>query len=542
MIAENLPLGAGCEPALKPRAILRISTAGSVDDGKSSLIGRLLYDTKSIFEDQLKAIESASARRGSDQVELALLTDGLRAEREQNITIDVAYRYFSTPRRKFIIADTPGHEQYTRNMVTGTSTSELSIILLDARKGVLPQSRRHLAISALLGIRQIVVAVNKMDLVEFSQETFRSIRSEFETIAARLGLTRLEFIPISALLGDNVVERSASTPWYHGPSLLEFLEEVEILAARADVGLRLPVQYVIRPDQDFRGLAGRIESGSIAPGDRVRVLPSGRDALIAEVKTSTGNQSASEGRSVVVTLDRHLDVSRGEMIVDPESPPELSDRFEAIVAWMSETPLKPGQTYVLLHAQRAVRAQVVSVPSKIDVATVQSSPAQGLESNDLGSVVFQTSQPLFLDPYRSCRATGSFALVDPATNVTVGAGMVEHILAAPGESKADREVFRIEGELEQAKDLAARLARHLRSRGGSPIVLDAGEIGALGEIDLDGLATYLSDQAVTPILVTDGEALTLFRRKVTSTEWTRTPVEPNADLEQILGEPWHPDI
>jgi len=405
--------------------LLRFATAGSVDDGKSSLIGRLLYDSKAILEDQMRAIEHASRQRGAEQVELALLTDGLRAEREQNITIDVAYRYFATARRKFIIADTPGHLQYTRNMVTGTSTADLSVVLVDARKGVLTQSRRHAAISSLLGIQQIVVAVNKMDLVDYDPEVFRAIQREFRAFTDRLGVPNVTFIPISALLGDNVVEPSERMGWYLGPTLLQFLEEVPH-PVRAATSLRLPVQYVVRPHQDFRGFAGRIEGGSVAVGDLVTVASNGRTSRVKSVHVA-GREAlrASLGQPVVVTIEDEIDISRGDILFAEGDGPTAASRFEAVVCWLQEKPLEIGQRYVLLHTTRRLSAVVEAVVNRIDVDTLETRDAANLGMNDLGRLALRTSSPLFFDAYEANAATGSFVLVDPGTNVTVAAGMIQ---------------------------------------------------------------------------------------------------------------------
>lgn len=409
-----------------PTDILRLATAGSVDDGKSSLIGRLLYDSKSILEDQMLAIERASRNRGADQVELALLTDGLRAEREQNITIDVAYRYFSTAKRKFIIADTPGHLQYTRNMVTGTSTADLSVILIDARKGVLSQSRRHAAISSLLGIRHLVVAVNKMDLVDFSESVFRTIEAEFQAFVSRLGVPNVTFIPISALLGDNVVDPSENTPWYAGPTLLGHLESVDV-SERPDSAFRLPVQYVIRPHQDFRGFAGRIESGEIRVGDPVRVAASGIESTVRSLTIAgVASPEAGAGQPVVLELDHDVDVSRGDLFVTPSAPTQGADQVEAVACWLGEEPLAINKRYLVLHATRRVSGIVEAVSHRIDVDTLDPSPATQLGLNELGRLRIRTASPLHFDPYVENPATGSFVLVDPDTNATVAAGMLEH--------------------------------------------------------------------------------------------------------------------
>ncbi|MFN8620694.1 MAG: sulfate adenylyltransferase subunit CysN [Chloroflexota bacterium] len=410
--------------------LLRFSTAGSVDDGKSTLIGRLLYDSKGIFEDQLAAIERTSRRRGYAQVDLALLTDGLRAEREQGITIDVAYRYFATPRRKFIIADTPGHVQYTRNMVTGASTSDLAIILIDARNGVLEQSRRHAFIAALLGIPHLVVAVNKMDLVGYSEEVFERITAEFSTWASKLDVHDIQFIPMSALHGDNVVQRSLSMPWYQGPSLLYHLEHVYIASDRNLIDARFPVQWVIRPQShehhDFRGYAGQIAAGVFKKGDAVVVLPSGKRSRIASIATMDGEiDTAAPPLSVTIQLEDDVDVSRGDMLCRPHNQPTVAQELDAMVCWMNDAPLKPGGRYWLKHTTRTVRAIVDDLRYRIDVNTLHREPgAEQLGLNEIGRVKLRTSAPLMLDEYRDSRTTGGFILIDEATSDTVGAGMV----------------------------------------------------------------------------------------------------------------------
>jgi len=410
--------------------LLRFSTAGSVDDGKSTLIGRLLYDSKGIFEDQLAAIEKTSRRRGYAQVDLALLTDGLRAEREQGITIDVAYRYFATPRRKFIIADTPGHIQYTRNMVTGASTSDLAIVLIDARNGVLEQSRRHAFIASLLGIPHLVVAVNKMDLVGYSEEVFERIQAEFSGWAAKLAVHDIQFIPISALHGDNVVQRSVAMPWYQGPSLLYHLEHVYTASDRNLIDARFPVQWVIRPQtdehHDFRGYAGQIAAGVFKKGDTVVVLPSGKKSRIRSIATADGElESAAPPMSVVMQLEDDVDVSRGDMLCRPHNQPTVAQEIEAMVCWMTDTPLKTGSRYWLKHTTRTVRAVVDDLRYRIDVNTLhREEGVDQLVLNEIGRVRLRTSAPLMADEYRDSRTTGGFILIDEATSDTVGAGMI----------------------------------------------------------------------------------------------------------------------
>ena len=405
--------------------ILRFSTAGSVDDGKSTLIGRLLYDSKAIFEDQLQAIEQASTARGDAAVELALLTDGLRAEREQGITIDVAYRYVTTPKRKFIIADTPGHIQYTRNMVTGASTTELAIVLVDARKGVLTQSKRHTFIASLLQIPHLVVAVNKMDLVGYSEDVYKQIVADYNAFVGRLNVRDVVYIPISALHGDNVVRQSDSMPWYDGTTLLHHLETVNIGANRNSIDFRLPVQYVIRPHQNFRGFAGQIVSGRVAIGDEVVSLPTGLRSQVSAIWRGEENcERASVGDSVVLTLSDEIDISRGDMLVRVRNLPHKSNQIDATLCWVNEEPMDPRGSYWLQHSTRQVRAFLQDLNYRINVDTMHREAADILHLNEIGRVQITTTQPLFFDSYQINRATGSFILIDPHTNNTVAAGMI----------------------------------------------------------------------------------------------------------------------
>jgi bifunctional enzyme CysN/CysC len=414
-----------------PSSLLRIATAGSVDDGKSTLIGRLLHDSKSIFEDQLDAIARTSASRGDEQTDLALLTDGLRAEREQGITIDVAHRYFATPKRKFVIADTPGHVQYTRNMVTGASTANLALLLIDARKGVLEQTRRHALLSSLLRVPHLVLCINKMDLVDYSQEVYDEIREEFSAFAAKLEITDLAFIPISALQGDNVVTRSENMPWFEGQPLLGYLEDVHIASDRNLVDNRFPVQMVIRPmsaeHPDYRGYAGSVVGGIFKRGDEVMVMPSRKTSTIARIDTPNGEaEQAFAPMAATLLLDDEIDVSRGDMICRPTNQPTANRRFEAMVCWFDETSsLRTGTPYQLKHTTRWLTAEVESLRYRLDVDTLHRDlDAATLEVNDIGRVAIHTTAPLFFDEYRLNRTTGSFILVDPATDLTVGAGMI----------------------------------------------------------------------------------------------------------------------
>jgi bifunctional enzyme CysN/CysC len=414
-----------------PSELLRIATAGSVDDGKSTLIGRLLHDTKSIFEDQMESIERTSEKRGDEQTDLALLTDGLRAEREQGITIDVAHRYFATPKRKFVIADTPGHIQYTRNMVTGASTANLALLLVDARKGVLEQTRRHALLSSLLRVPHLILCVNKMDLVDYDEAIYDEIREDFTGFAAKLEITDLGFVPISALEGDNVVERSLNMPWFEGQPLLGQLEEVHIASDRNLVDNRFPVQYVIRPQssehRDYRGFAGSVVGGIFKQGDEVIVLPSGRTSTIAQIDTPNGAVTqAFPPMAVTMLLEDELDVSRGDMICRPTNQPNGSRSFEAMVCWFDETSsLRTGAPYQLKHTTKWVTAEVEDLRYQLDVDTLHRDlDAETLDVNDIGRIRIHTTSPLFFDEYRLNRNTGSFILVDPATDLTVAAGMI----------------------------------------------------------------------------------------------------------------------
>ncbi|WP_372471753.1 sulfate adenylyltransferase subunit 1 [Micromonospora trifolii] len=421
----------GAGPEARAMDLLRFATAGSVDDGKSTLIGRLLYDTKSLFTDQLAAVEAVSAARGDEYTNLALLTDGLRAEREQGITIDVAYRYFATPRRKFIIADTPGHIQYTRNMVTGASTADLALILVDARKGLVEQSRRHAFLCSLLRVPHLVLCVNKMDLVDWSQEVYERIADEFTAFAAKLDAPDLTVVPVSALRGDNIVTRSDNMPWYEGPSLLHHLERVHIASDRNLVDVRFPVQYVIRPQSttvtDYRGYAGQVASGVLKPGDEVMVLPSGFTSRIAAVETADGPVAeAFPPMSVTVRLADEIDISRGDLICRPNNAPAVAQDIEAMVCWMDETaPLRVGGRYAIKHTTRSARAIVRGLHYRLDINSLhRDESADELRLNEIGRVRLRTTVPLLADEYRRNRTTGGFVIIDEATNRTVGAAMI----------------------------------------------------------------------------------------------------------------------
>jgi len=420
--------------------LLRFTTAGSVDDGKSTLIGRLLYDSKTLFEDQLENLERLSQQRG-EELNLALLTDGLRAEREQGITIDVAYRYFATPVRKFIIADTPGHIQYTRNMVTGASTANLALILVDARNGVTEQTHRHIFIASLLQIPHFVICINKMDLVNYNQEVYDSIKTEIEDFISKLSIPDITFIPISALLGDNVVNASKNMEWYHGPTLLYHLEDVHIGSDENLVDCRFPVQYVIRPRSDkyhdYRGYAGKIASGIFKPGDNVIVLPSGFTTTIKTIESPQGEiVEAFPPMSVVMQLADDLDVSRGDMLVRPHNTPFISQDLDCMICWMNTKPLNAGTRYIIRHTTKEIKGIVKEIQYKIDINTLHRIPeVTSLGLNEIGRITIRTAQPLFFDSYQHNRATGSIILVDETTNETVGAGMIREPSAKVPEKK-----------------------------------------------------------------------------------------------------------
>jgi bifunctional enzyme CysN/CysC len=414
------------------KGLLRFITCGSVDDGKSSLIGRLLFESKMLYEDQLATLASDSRRIGTTggELDFALLLDGLSAEREQGITIDVAYRFFSTERRKFIVADTPGHEQYTRNMVTGASTADVAVILVDARKGVLVQTRRHSYLVSLLGIRHIVLAINKMDLVDYSEVRFNEIRQQFEPFARQIGLHEVRYLPISAVQGANITRLSERTPWFHGPTLMEYLETVEVDEQRLQrAPFRLPVQWVNRPNLDFRGFSGLIASGVIGQGARVRVSPAGTQSTVARIVTADGDlEQAVAGQSVTLTLRDEIDVSRGDVISAAESPPEVADQFEATVVWMHEQPLLRGRSYLMKIGTKTVTATILPIKYKINVNTLEQLAATRLELNEIGVCVLELDRPVAFDPYEDNRETGAFILIDRLTNNTVGAGMLRFAL------------------------------------------------------------------------------------------------------------------
>ena len=409
------------------KSLLRFITCGSVDDGKSTLIGRLLYESKMIFEDQLTTLEQDSKKVGTqgENIDFALLVDGLAAEREQGITIDVAYRFFATEHRKFIVADTPGHEQYTRNMATGASTADLAVLLIDARQGVLTQTKRHAFIASQLGVGHIVLAVNKMDLVDYSENVFNEIVEDFKAFAAQLDIPNLHAIPVSALVGDNIVDGSRFMPWYEGPSLLGYLEGVDVEAEETSLPFRMPVQWVNRPDLDFRGYAGRIAGGIIRPGDDIRVLPSGKQSKIARIVTMDSDlDEAVSGQSVTLTLTDEIDISRGDVIATSETPPEISDQFDTTIIWLSEEPMLPGRSYRMKTSSRLVSATVNAPKHKTDVNTLQKLPAKTLQLNEIGNCTLAVDRPIAFDSYAENRQTGSFILIDRMTNNTVGMGMI----------------------------------------------------------------------------------------------------------------------
>lgn len=413
------------------KTLLRFITCGSVDDGKSTLIGRLLYESKTLLEDQLSALESDSKKHGTQggELDFALLVDGLSAEREQGITIDVAYRFFATEKRKFIVADTPGHEQYTRNMITGASTADVAVILIDARKGVLTQTRRHSYLVSLIGIRRVVVAINKLDMVHYSQEVFEQIDADYRAFASRLGIEHIQSIPLSALRGDNITEPSSNTPWYQGPSLMQFLETVELEQAREDAPLRMPVQWVNRPTPDFRGFSGRILGGSVRPGDAIRVLPSGKTSRVERIVTLNGDlPQAITGQSVTLTLCDEIDISRGDVIAAADAPPAVADQFEATVVWMNEEAMLPGRPYLIKLGASSIGGALGQPKYQVDVNSLDNLPAKTLGLNEIGVCTLSLDRAAPFDPYAENRDMGSFIVIDRYTHQTVGAGMLHFAL------------------------------------------------------------------------------------------------------------------
>ena len=473
--------------------LLRFTTAGSVDDGKSTLIGRLLHDSKAIYDDQLASVKKSRVNRSAGPIDFSLLTDGLRAEREQGITIDVAYRYFSTPRRKFIIADTPGHEQYTRNMATGASTADLAVILVDATKGILPQTRRHAFIASLLGIRHVLAAINKMDLIDFREDVFLNLQRDILQLTSELGIAYTQCVPISAFQGDNVVDRSRQTIWYQGPTLLEHLETVPLDTEKAQESLRFPIQLVIRPDANFRGFAGRVASGLIRPGDEVLALPSRRKTRVRSIVSYDGDlPEAFAPMSVTLQLEDEIDLSRGDMLVSPAPPPRVSKRFQARVVWLHGTPMEVGKTFLVKHTAKQTKIRSLRIAHRVNIHTFEREQATELNMNDIASVEFEAHAPLFFDPYATNRRTGSFILIDPLSNATVGAGMIQ---ASPADQRSQLETQfssvasvrnRVSAEeryqrhghlpatflLQNQPALAARLERALFERGFEALHLD----------------------------------------------------------------------
>ncbi|MBS1835196.1 MAG: sulfate adenylyltransferase subunit CysN [Acidobacteria bacterium] len=498
------------------KTLLRILTCGSVDDGKSTLIGRLLHDSRNVYEDQLQSIAKSGLNRSTAAVDLSLLTDGLRAEREQGITIDVAYRYFTTARRKFILADTPGHEQFTRNMATGASTADVAIILIDARHGVLPQSRRHAYICSLLGIRTAVVAINKMDLVGFDQKVFDAIRAEFAPLLEKLHYVNPYFLAASALEGDNIVDRSKRVDWFDGPSLLEYLESIEPADPAVAADFRFSVQHVIRPNLDFRGYAGTVASGTIRPGDDIRVWPSRRTSKIARIVTYDGDlESAQAGQAVTLTLEDEIDIARGELFTRSHEAPVTAKRFYADIVWMQDRPLRLDRPWILKHTTRQVRTRAVRIRHRVDIHTFEEQPhIQQLELNEIGVVEFEGALPLFFDPYTANRATGAFIVIDPETNATAGAGMLRGAVEAEFRpvKPADRvaryghqsKVIRLSGR----GDLARRLERRIFDRGGVAAVLDHANVEVLEALAEAGcVAVLVNEPSSTPLAVGDHAAI-----------------------------------
>jgi sulfate adenylyltransferase subunit 1 len=503
--------------------LLRFTTAGSVDDGKSTLIGRLLHDSKAVYEDQLASVKKSRVNRSTGPIDFSLLTDGLRAEREQGITIDVAYRYFATPRRKFIIADTPGHEQYTRNMATGASTSDLAVILVDATKGILPQTRRHAFIASLLGIRNVLAAVNKMDLVDFSEDVFLQLQQDIFQLTSQLGIAHTQCIPISALEGDNVVDRSSRADWYQGPTLLEHLETVPVTTGDALESLRFPVQLVIRPDANFRGFAGRLASGVIRPGDDVVALPSGRKTRVRSIVSYDGDlPEAFAPMSVTLQLEDEIDLSRGDMLVSPYHGPRVSKRFHASVVWLHGTPLEIGRTYLVKHTAMQTKIRALRISHRVNIHTLEPEHATELNMNDIASVEFEAHAPLFFDPYKRNRVTGSFILIDTISNATVGAGMIQEFPAdrqnrqegeiaypeSANNSISAEERYRRHGHrpaaflLPNQPGLATRLERALFDQGFEVLHLDAADASLETPVEMLR-ATY----ALGAISIYSGDAL-----------------------------------
>jgi len=526
--AAVLPIEERLEAELR-KDLLRFSTAGSVDDGKSTLIGRLLYDSHNVYDDHIKSVTRNAA------IDFAQLTDGLRAEREQGITIDVAYRYFSTPKRKFIIADTPGHEQYTRNMATGASTADVAIVLVDARKGILSQTRRHACIASLLGIPIVIAAINKMDLVDFSPEVYKQHSDSLQALARQLEIPQLIPVPVSALDGDNIVHRSTRMPFYDGPSILELLETLPLAIEKIQATFRLPIQRVIRPHQDFRGFAGQITAGAVHPGDEVVALPSGQRTRVKSITAWEGELARAHApQSVVVSLEDEIDLSRGDMIAAVDASPRKTTRIEATVVWMHGKPLRVGATYLLKHASQTVKATVVELRSRIDVEHLAENSAAQLGLNDIGQVVIETSRPLLADVYRESRATGSFILIDQTDNGTAGAGMIRVIHeGSEGQRRATIGLLKVgdrpflAGQLEQA--LLAAGAIVLRTRyAGAAQLMNLARLGAFVISESDELA---------PITFVRADSLSGGSREISGELESARPEEFLAEIERIASLP-----
>ncbi len=520
--------------------MLRFTTAGSVDDGKSTLIGRLLHDTKSVYEDQLAAISKSRVNRASTGIDFSLLTDGLKAEREQGITIDVAYRYFSTSKRKFIIADTPGHEQYTRNMATGASTADVAIVLIDANAfakhgGLLPQSRRHTFIASLLQIPHVVAAVNKMDLIGYGEAAFEKIKTEYLAMAEHLGLKSIQVIPVSALAGDNIVNAGANMPWYSGPTLLEYLETVPVAKSMSNAPLRFPVQLVLRPNASFRGFAGQVASGVLHEGDTVISLPSRQQSRVKNIVTFDGNiQKAMNPMSVAVELEDEIDLSRGDMLVRPEQLPHGVQHFEAKVVWMHEHPLTVGKTYLAKHTTRTVRAKVKAIKYRIDVNTFDHVPAQQLDMNDIAEVEFETSLPIFFDTYNENRLTGSMILIEPLSNATVGAVMIDKALEKATGSYELPSFIHLPGRAALAQDIGERLLQL-----GERVVLLEDEYipvaGFVAAVRAAQLAGAIAISAAESISATDMQAI----RRFIAEESLCLPANLKEDDEEASSQVFH---
>jgi sulfate adenylyltransferase large subunit len=527
--------------------LLRFTTAGSVDDGKSTLIGRLLHDSKAIYDDQLASVKKSRVNRSTGPIDFSLLTDGLRAEREQGITIDVAYRYFSTPRRKFIIADTPGHEQYTRNMATGASTADLAVILVDATKGILSQTRRHAFIASLLGIRHVLAAVNKMDLVDFREDVFLNLQRDILQLSSELGIAHTQCVPISAFEGDNVVDRSRRTIWYQGPTLLEHLETVPLNTEKAQESLRFPIQLVIRPDANFRGFAGRVASGVIRRGDEVLALPSRRKTQVRSIVSYDGDlPEAFAPMSVTLQLEDEIDLSRGDMLVPPADAPRVSKKFQAMVVWLHGTPMEVGETFLVKHTAKQTKIRSLRIAHRVNIHTLEREQATELNMNDIASVEFEAHAPLFFDPYATNRGTGSFILIDPLSNATVGAGMIQ---ASPADRRSQRETQfssaesardRVSAEeryhrhghlpatflLQNQPALAARLERALFEHGFEALHLDGN--GASSNALLETIRTT---HALGVISIYSGDTLDLSSAQRRLAEPTPALFDLSAEME-----------